>query len=398
MTERSTCNVVLKKCRATAVRFSGHLCGISRPSTPILSLRFFASWRLCGYSFISAFQRSPFSRTKPVLAAVLLFVLIAATTQHPEPVQLKIPAGWPAPTYDFSKNPLTKEGIALGRKLFYDPILSVDSIVSCSSCHLSYTAFTHVDHAVSHGIRDRIGTRNSPALMNLAWSGLLMWDGAVNHLDVQALAPIAHPDEMGEDIAHVVEKLRRSGRYPGLFYDAFGDATITGERMLKALSQFELTLISANSKYDRAQAGLETFTDQEASGYRIFKAHCIACHRPPLFTTGAFANNGLAVDTVYHDLGRMKITGDPTDSLKFKIPTLRNVEFSFPYMHDGRFKSLRQVIDHYAEGLVQGRTLAPELRDGVTLSKNERTDLVAFLLTLSDREFCFNPDHAFPRE
>lgn len=338
------------------------------------------------------------TRSKSFLVLLLFVVLIAATTQHPEPVQINVPTGWPVPTYNFSKNPLTKAGIALGRKLFYDPILSVDSIVSCSSCHLSYTAFTHVDHAVSHGIRDRIGTRNSPALMNLAWGASFMWDGAVNHLDMQALAPIAHPDEMGEDVAHVIAKLERSRTYPSLFRSAFGDGRITGERMLKALSQFELTLISASAKYDRVKAGTEVFTDQEASGYRLFQANCNACHSEPLFTTGAFANNGLRIDTAYRDMGRLKITGAHEDSLKFKIPTLRNVEFSFPYMHDGRFSSLRKVLDHYGEGLAHSVTLAPELRSGIALTKDERTDVVAFLLTLSDRKFCFNPDHAFPRE
>ena len=338
------------------------------------------------------------NRVAGILFLLGSVVVIAATVQHAETVQLKIPVGWPAPAYDFTKNTLTKEGIALGRKLFYDPVLSADSVVSCSSCHLSYTAFTHVDHAVSHGIRDRIGTRSSPALMNLAWGTSFMWDGAVNHLDMQALAPIAHPDEMGEDVAHVVAKLERSRAYPRLFRSAFGDSTITGERMLKALSQFELTLISANAKSDRVKAGAEQFTPQEAKGYALFLANCNNCHREPLFTTGAFANNGLPIDSTYRDMGRMMITGAPVDSLKFKIPTLRNIEFSFPYMHDGRFSSLRKVLDHYAEGLAHSVTLAPELRNGVALTKDERTDVVAFLLTLSDREFCFNTDHAFPRE
>lgn len=337
-------------------------------------------------------------KNKVLAAIAALFLFVAATDQRAVPVKLDVPAGWPQPTYDFANNPLTKEGIALGRKLFYDPILSTDSIVSCSSCHLSYTAFTHVDHAVSHGVGDSIGTRNSLALMNLAWSKSFMWDGAVNHLDMQALAPISHPDEMGEDFKHVIQKLQRSERYPELFRSAFGDDSITGERMLKALSQFELTLISANAKYDRVKAGAEVFTVQEAKGYALFQANCNSCHSEPLFTTGAFANNGLPVDTVYNDEGRMKVTADPLDSLLFKIPTLRNIEFSFPYMHDGRFKSLRNVLDHYAEGIQHSTTLAPELQKGIALTKNERTDIVAFLLTLSDREFCFNPNFAYPRE
>jgi len=315
---------------------------------------------------------------------------------RPTPVLPNIPADWPAPVYDFEKSPLTKEGIALGRKLFYDPVLSADSTVSCGSCHLSYTAFTHVDHALSHGIRDSIGTRNSPALMNLAWSRELMWDGAVNHLDVQALAPINHPAEMGETTANVVRKLQRSSTYSVLFALAFGDTAITGQRMLKALAQFQLTLVSAHSKYDRMMAGTETFTAQEENGLRLFRQHCATCHAEPLFTTGGFANNGLPMDTLLMDIGRMRITKDVNDSLRFKIPTLRNVEFSHPYMHDGRFRTLREVLGHYASGITHSATLDAGLRSGIALTSNERTDIIAFLLTLTDKEFLFNPEHAFP--
>ncbi len=334
------------------------------------------------------------------MMAIGALVLVAAQFPSVHPVSLRIPQGWPKPTYALSANPLSQEGIALGRKLFNDPILSADSVISCSNCHLSYTAFTHVDHALSHGIHDSIGTRNSPALMNLAWNKAFMWDGAVNHLDMQALAPINHPGELGEATAHVVSKLQRSRSYPAMFGKAFGDSLITGEHLLKALAQFELTLISANSRYDRVarHEGGEVFTAQEANGHRIFKAHCAACHREPLFTTGEFAYNGLALDTVLRDQGRMRITHDVKDFLKFKIPTLRNIEFTFPYMHDGRFKHLRDVIAHYTDGIVHGPTLAPELRAPITLSKDERTDLLAFLLTLSDREFLFNPNNAYPRE
>jgi cytochrome c peroxidase len=330
--------------------------------------------------------------------AALVFAAVQFPSVHP--VSLRIPQGWPKPTYALSANPLTHEGIALGRKLFYDPILSADSVISCSNCHLSYTAFTHVDHALSHGIRDSIGTRNSPALMNLAWNNTFMWDGAVNHLDMQALAPINHPGELGGSTAQVLSKLQRSRVYPKLFGRAFGDTIITVQHMLKSLAQFELTLISANSKYDRVtrQEGGEQFTAQEANGHRIFQAHCAACHREPLFTTGEFANNGLAMDTTLRDVGRMRITQDVKDSLKFKIPTLRNIEFTFPYMHDGRFLHLRDVIAQYTDGIMHSSTLAPELQAPIALSTDERTDLLAFLLTLSDREFLFNPNNAYPRE
>jgi len=314
-----------------------------------------------------------------------------------DPVELNYPKNWKKPNYDFEKNPLTKQGVALGRKLFYDPILSKDSTTSCSSCHLSFTAFTHVDHALSHGIGDSIGNRNSPALMNLAWGKSFMWDGSVHHLDVQALAPISDPRELGEDLNHVIEKLQITGSYPRLFDLAFGESQITGEHLLKALAQFQLTLISANSKYDKVSRGVEMFTEQEAKGYEIFKKNCSSCHREPLFTNGEFANNGLSIDSFLMDFGRMNITQNAADSLKFKVPTLRNIEFSFPYMHDGRFKKLREVINHYSTGIRKSETLAPVLQNGIELTSNEKVDLIAFLLTLTDKEFLFNRDFAFPR-
>ncbi len=335
-----------------------------------------------------------------ILLALLSIMLLSAIHIHTtEKVEFKYPANWPAPVYDFEKNPLSKEGIYLGRKLFYDPILSKNNTINCSSCHLSFTAFTHVDHDLSHGINDSIGTRNSMALTNLAWNKSFMWDGAVNHLDVQALAPITHPAEMGEDIHNVIEKLQATEHYPALFEQAFGDSQITGEYLLKALSQFQLTLVTANSKYDQVMRQEEGvyFSEQEEKGYVAFQTHCASCHQEPLFTTGEFVNNGLAVDTTLMDIGRMAITQNSDDSLKFKIPSLRNIEFSFPYMHDGRFKKLSQVLQHYTNGIHQSETLAPSLKDSLKIDHKTSVDIVAFLLTLSDKEFLFNPDHAFPR-
>lgn len=332
-----------------------------------------------------------------VIGSASGLLLLGAGTLPTHPVRIDVPKGWPAMTYDLSRNPPTQEGIALGRKLFHDPILSRDSTISCASCHLSYTAFSHVDHKLSHGIHDSIGTRNAPALMNLAWGKSFMWDGAVNHLDMQPLAPMNHQAEMGESTQHVVFKLENSRVYRRLFSEAFGDSMILGDRLLKALAQFQASLVSAGSRYDRMKAGVEVFTEQERNGYLIFQAHCNACHREPLFTTGEFANNGLRPDSLLRDGGRVRITQDPVDSLKFKIPTLRNVEFSFPYMHDGRFKRLREVIDHYAGGIMPSPTLAPELRRPIVLTPDQRTDLLAFLLTLSDRDFVLDPEHAAPR-
>lgn len=309
-----------------------------------------------------------------------------------------IPDNWPKPVYDFEKNPLNDKVIALGRKLFYDPILSLDNTISCSSCHLSFTAFTHVDHSLSHGIGDSIGTRNSPVLINLAWNKHFMWDGAVNHIDVQALAPISHPAEMGESIENVILKLNSDSKYQKLFKDAFGSDEILSKQLLKALAQFQLTLISANSKYDKVKRKEAEFTKQEKSGYKLFKKHCASCHAEPLFTSGEFANNGLPIDSNLNDIGRAKITLNDKDKYKFKIPTLRNIEFSFPYMHDGRFKSLNDVLDHYISGISNTENLSPQLINGIKLSSEDKVDIIAFLLTLSDKEFLFNPDFQFPRD
>ncbi|MBL7825795.1 MAG: c-type cytochrome [Saprospiraceae bacterium] len=336
--------------------------------------------------------------SKPILLLVCIWLSGAFVSPVGSPYALKYPTKWPKPTYDFSKNPTTVEGVALGRKLFYDPILSRDSSISCSHCHLSYTAFAHVDHALSHGIADRVGKRNAPAMMNLAWSRHFMWDGAVNHLDVQALAPITHPAEMDDQIGNVVKKLQATPHYPALFEAAFGDRKITGEKVLKSIAQFELTLISAGSKYDRVQAGVDSFTAQEKNGYRLFQLHCNQCHTEPLFTNGAFENNGLPIDTALNDKGRSVISQDAADDFKFKVPTLRNIEFSYPYMHDGRFKKLKEVLRHYTEGVQVSPTLSGSLRNKITLNDREKVDLTAFLLTLTDKEFLFNPAFSFPKE
>jgi cytochrome c peroxidase len=332
---------------------------------------------------------------KKAVLMVTTFLLLAFTVATHE--LFKTPANWPKPVYNFSKNALSKEKILLGRVLFYDPFVSKDGKVSCASCHSQFSAFTHVDHALSHGIHDSIGTRNSPALMNLAWQSSFMWDGAINNLDVQALAPISHPAEMGSSINELVNKLQALRLYRQLYANAFGDSAITGERTLKALSQFMLTLVSANSKYDKVKRQEDTFTVQEENGYRLFQKNCASCHAEPLFTNNGFANNGLAVDTVLKDYGKVKVTHRQTDSLKFKVPTLRNIEFTYPYMHDGRFKKLSEVLNHYTKEIIQSPTLSVELKAGLTLTSNEKVDLIAFLLTLSDKEFVFNKEFGFPK-
>jgi cytochrome c peroxidase len=308
------------------------------------------------------------------------------------------PEYWPKPVYDFETNPITEDGFQLGRTLFYDVRLSRDNTISCASCHLQATGFTHVDHDLSHGIEGKIGTRNSLAIMNLAWSDSFMWDGGVNHIEVQALAPLTSAVEMDESLANVVTKLDAIPLYKELFYKAYNDSTITGQRILLGLTQFTLMLNTHNSKYDKYIRNEIEFTEQEENGFNLFKTNCASCHTEPLFSSNKFRNNGLAVDTTLNDYGRMEITQNPNDSLKFKVPTLRNIQFTKPYMHDGRFETLQEVITHYTSGIHKSETLADELVIPIILNHREKVDLLVFLQTLTDKEFLFNKRFSFPKK
>lgn len=308
----------------------------------------------------------------------------------------KKPAHFPEPNYAFKGKRVDSLQVLLGRALFYDEALSIDFSTSCASCHSPFSAFTHNDHEVSHGIQDRFGKRNSPPLFNLAWQPYYMWDGAINNLDVQALAPINHPDEMGESTEHVLKKIKHSWRYRSLFNKVYGDTLINSERMLKSISSFLVTLVSAESKYDRVMLKKDSFNLQEQNGYTLFKNNCNTCHTEPLFTSFNFENNGIGMLEKYRDLGRAAISGDPQDSLRFKVPSLRNLEFTYPYMHDGRMQKLYQVLDHYS-----GITLQKADGTKVSVQKfspEEKVDLMAFLLALGDRTFLYATKNQFPKE
>lgn len=328
---------------------------------------------------------------------VMVFGIFAFSKNYFTPIYFEIPKGFPKPVYDFSKNPLTEEGFQLGRNLFYDPILSKDNTISCASCHLQQTGFAHVDHELSHGIDGKIGTRNSLSLQNLAWTKYFMYDGGINNLEVQALTPISSEIEMHETLENVVSKLQKTEKYQNLFQQAFGTQKITGQLTLKALAQFVVQLVSANSKYDKVTRGEEQFTEMEQKGYELFKINCASCHKEPLFTSDTFENNGLPIDTTLNDFGRIKITQNPKDNLKFKVPTLRNIQFTFPYMHDGRFKTLNDVVKHYNSGIVKSETLSMQLQQPMNLTDNQRTEIIAFLKTLTDTEFLFNKRYGFPK-
>ncbi len=300
-----------------------------------------------------------------------------------------------------TNNPLTQEGVALGKKLFFDKILSGNETQSCATCHNPAASFTN-NERFSKGIDGRFGTRNSMPLFNLAWNfeELFAWDGKEFSLEKQALEPVSNPIEMHADWKTVVKKLENHATYPFLFQQAFGSSTINSELVTKAIAQFERTLISGNSKFDQYLRGEKNLTPKEQNGFTIFmdeaKGDCFHCHgsnNNPLWTDHKFHNNGL--DLEFKDLGLGAITGDPSDNGKFKSPSIRNLAFTAPYMHDGRFTTLEEVINHYSEGLKPSSTIDPLMKKvaqgGVQLTPKEKTDLKAFLLTLSDSNFINNP-------
>jgi cytochrome c peroxidase len=334
---------------------------------------------------------------KALITIVILWLAFSAVVPYkPTPMTLPAPSGWPAPLYDLKKNPITKEGFELGRKLFYDERLSRDSTISCANCHQQFGAFATYEHPLSHGIDNKLTTRNAPALQNLAWQKEYMWDGGISHLDLQPLAPLTATNEMGETIAGALRKLRRDSAYPRLFARAFGDTTINTQRMTRALSQFLVMLVSADSKYDRVKAGKDSFSLPERLGYAIFQKKCASCHREPLFTDNSYRNIGMPLDSTLADKGRMRITGDLKDSLRFKVPSLRNVAITHPYGHDGRFFTLLNVFDHYRKNMVVTTLTDSLLQNRLPLSNFEIGQLTAFLNTLTDTSFLKNPLYAPP--
>jgi cytochrome c peroxidase len=292
--------------------------------------------------------------------------------------EFRVPPGFPAPVYDLADNPVTEAGFSLGKKLFNDPVLSSNNTISCSSCHVQSAAFAHNGHTVSDGIYNRHGTRNTLPIMNLAWNTSFMWDGGVFDLDLQPIAPITNHVEMGDTMQHILNKLRASDVYPSMFQKAFGNEGITTSTFLKALSQFMVMCISDDSKYDRVMAKQAVFTEAEEKGYLLFKQKCSSCHKEPLFTDNSFRNDGLSISDV-DDKGRYSITLQDSDKYKFKVPGLRNVAFTSPYMHDGRLPTLKTVLDYYSSG-----------QNNIEMTEYDKQNIISFLKTLSDRKFITN--------
>ena len=308
---------------------------------------------------------------------------ISATENSNNALNFITPKNFPQAAFNFSENPLTKDKFQLGRHLFYDPIISLDSTISCATCHAQTHGFADHNIPFSVGIKGLIGTRNAPPVFNLAWTpNTFMWDGGVDHLEKFPVFPITNPLEMGEQMNHILIKLQRSTFYKKLFFNAYKDDVINEKRLFQSLAIYMSLIVSANSKYDDVKNGKSTFTENENQGYELFKTHCINCHTEPLFTNFSYKNNGL--DLIPADKGRENITKNPEDRGKFKVPTLRNIDFTYPYMHDGRFSTLSEVLDHYISGIKNSSTTDKQLIGGINITPLQKKYLLSFLRTLND--------------
>ena len=315
------------------------------------------------------------------------------TPYQTTPYSLETPPGFPVMNIP-SDNPLTVEGVALGRKLFYDKILSGNNTQSCASCHNQSLSFTDNGTRFSTGITGAIGTRNAQPLINLGYNLHYFWDGRSATLEEQALGPVPNPIEMHLSWVDAAAKLNANTTYSDEFKKAFGTTIIDSSHVVKALAQFMRTMISYNSRLDKRLRNEQSLTPAQSNGYVIFnteKGDCFHCHSIDagrLMTDNQFHNNGL--DSVFTDLGRAAITGNQNDNGKFLTPTLRNIALTAPYMHDGRFQTLEQVIEHYNSGGKASPTVDPLMKHvgtGLNLTTQEKSDLLAFLHALTDSTF-----------
>lgn len=323
--------------------------------------------------------------------SVVAVGLVSVATPAPPPGAGQ-PTNFPAMVYGLARNQPDQATFELGRRLFYDPRLSRGGTVACASCHQQSRAFTD-GRALAVGVGGRLSPRNAPALQNLRWRHGFMADGGVLGLELQALAPLTSKAEMDTPLADALARLNADPAYRQRFAAIYGPGKIDTPQLLRALAQFTAALTSGQSRYDkyaRHEAG-GTFSAPERRGRALFVAKCGGCHATDLFTDESFRNNGL--DRAFpRDSGRAHITARAADRGRFKVPSLRNVARTAPYMHDGRFQTLAEVLAHYAHGVQPSPTLDPLLRQpdgrlGIPLSGAQQSDLLAFLNTLTDQEF-----------
>ncbi|QXP71602.1 cytochrome-c peroxidase [Polaribacter sp. R2A056_3_33] len=336
---------------------------------------------------------------KKILLSFFIIQLISSCTKedvyepfifdNPE-IKISIPVNFPELNTSFYANVPTKYGVELGKKLFNEKRLSADNTISCSSCHMQENAFAdHNEKGI--GIEGRIGLRNAPPIQNMAFMQFYNWDGNKLVLENQPLVPIITFVEMDSSILEVIGKIENDEEYLNLFYNAFGDKEITADRIYNSIGQFEYTLISTNSKYDKVkrQEG-EEYTDEEAQGYQTFQDKCASCHSSELFTDQSFRNIGFPINPDSEEGGRSRVTGEIDDYMRFRVPSLRNIEYTAPYGSFGQFATLKEVLDYLDNGVLDADNLDPILKDNgnrIPLTENEKENLISFLTTLSDSEF-----------
>lgn len=316
-------------------------------------------------------------------------IITPISYENPE-LLLPILPEFPPVNPSVTANKPTKYGVELGTKLFHEKKLSGNNTISCASCHKPSRAFAD-NHKQAVGIAGRVGLRNTPPIQNLAFMQYYNWDGNILQLEKQPLVPIITHEEMDSSILEVIGKISNDPGYKLMFKKAFGDETITPERIYKSIAQYAYTLISANSKYDKVMRNEgETFTESEARGYQTFQQKCASCHSTALFTDQSFRNVGFPLNPSTEEAGRARVTGIPADYMAFRVPSLRNAAYTAPYGSFGQFSTLRAVLDYFDNGVLTADNLDPILKENgnrIPLTEQEKDDLIAFINTLSDEEF-----------
>lgn len=326
----------------------------------------------------------------------LLFLLASCSNDDYESIvydnpelSLNIPVGFPQVNNSFYTNKPTKYGVELGEKLFHEKRFSADNTISCASCHIQSNAFAD-NNVQAIGIEGRIGLRNTPPIQNLAFMRFYNWDGSKLSLENQPIVPIITHEEMDSSILEVIGKIQNDTSYKELFQKTFGDENITPERIYRSIAQYEYTLISANSKYDKVKRNEATFTENEMQGYQVFQQKCATCHSTELFTDQTFRNIGFPINTNSNEAGRARVTGNMDEYMSFRVPSLRNVEYTAPYGSFGQFATLKDVLDYFDNGVLGADNLDPVFKNNgnrISLTEQEKEDLISFMKTLSDVEF-----------
>jgi cytochrome c peroxidase len=316
------------------------------------------------------------------LLICILFLLSCTSARKEEFI---LPSHFPKPHHTLS---IDAQKFELGKQLFFDPVFSKDSSISCASCHLQAAAFSDT-RSFSLGVRGQVGKRNAPALQNLLWSNTFFWDGGVHNIDLIPLNPITNEKELDESMLNIVYKINRAKTYRAQVKTIFQTDTISSHQILEALMHYQAALISDQSLFDNYLRGERKLSDDEMQGYAIFQTKCGHCHEGPLQSNYIYRNNGIfkPSDT---DLGRYEISLIESDKGKFKVPSLRNIALTAPYMHNSSLPNLEEVLNHYESGIQKSASLDSSLRNKIQFQPGEKEKIIAFLKTLTDKEFTKN--------